>query len=793
MTVRRPRGLRGLIVALLALVLVLPAGLANADPVDPGTWVSGEWARVRLTSIAPQKTKYQVGDVLNLSYRIEANLSEISNISVVSDSVVNANACNWRNLPAGPGGKYNCGRNTTYTITEQDLQQGFAKFSVTWTASGTATGTIYPSITIENQVAVGDPEPIVWPELEDGVSRVLANPGDFGFTCHRIPALTVSPKNGWLLAAWDGRPNNCGDAPNPNHIIQRVSKDGGKSWEEPTTIAAGQGGPAKFGYSDPSYVVDHDQDKIFAFFVKSYDQSFQGSGVGTDPQQRNVLHAVVVESTDDGVSWSQPRVITGDIVPNGETNLWRSRFAASGEGIQLRYGPKAGRLVQQFTFAKVGGGYYAASVFSDDHGQTWHVGSPIGPGMDENKVVELSDGTLMMNSRRSSGGGGRWVAYSKDQGQTWTDLHVDQSLVDPVNNASIIRAFPNAAQGSEDAKVLLFSNSFSASGRRNGAVRVSLDDGKTWSQHKVFAPGEMAYSTLTPLNQQGKYGLLFEGPGPRIEYMPVSLDWLKLLRVQIGHELQTVRRGENSVSFTVTNKGSKAAVGSVEFSVPAGWSVSGPVDINVSAGQTKTYQVSVTAPSAADPATHVLVAQGTFGDVAVTGEVPVELQLRPGQSASRKLDVELVNDLPFQGGQNAEPPSKMFDDDLDSMWHSPWNTSVRLPLNIDLKLGEEPQDLGFLMHAPRRTGGDNGRIADYQILVGDDLANLRPVAEGRWPNSSAQQFVDLVGHKSKYLRLTIKDTYNSQPGMKFASVAELAVHALVADSGDSVGSFVDCA
>ena len=38
-------------------------------------------------------------------------------------------------------------------------------------------------------------------------------------------------------------------------------------------------------------------------------------------------------------------------------------------------------------------------IFSDDHGQTWQLGGSTDYGMNECAVVELTDGTLMLNSR----------------------------------------------------------------------------------------------------------------------------------------------------------------------------------------------------------------------------------------------------------------------------------------------------------------------------------------------------------------------------------------------------------
>lgn len=87
-------------------------------------------------------------------------------------------------------------------------------------------------------------------------------------------------------------------------------------------------------------------------------------------------------------------------------------------------------------------GQQAQSIYSDDHGITWHAGNPVGRMMDENKVVELSDGTLMLNSRDAARSGRRKVAYSHDGGLTWGPVKLVDDLIDPTNNAQIIRAYP---------------------------------------------------------------------------------------------------------------------------------------------------------------------------------------------------------------------------------------------------------------------------------------------------------------------------------------------------------------
>jgi len=390
----------------------------------------------------------------------------------------------------------------------------------------------------------------------------LATNGQGGFPNYRIPALTVT-NSGDVLASYDGRPTGA-DSPGPNSILQRRSTDDGATWGPQEVVAAGRTSAPIEGYSDPSYIVDRETGAIFNFHVKSYDQGFWGSQPGTDPTARNVIHANVSTSTDDGRTWTQ-RTITAEVTGNLGA---RSRFASSGQGIQLRYGQYAGRLIQQYTIISSTGTVQAVSVYSDDHGETWHVGTPVGTGMDENKTVELSDGRVMLNSRDSAGSKYRKVAYSTDGGMTYGPVTIDTELPDPTNNGSIARAYPNAPQGSAQAKVLLFSNAASQAARVNGTVRVSYDDGETWPVAKVFQPGGMAYSTLATL-ADGTVGLLYEpdGGGGGIRFAKLDLDWILAAPSDVPGEIEITAASVTSAtpaggwkvgdvvsySFTVTN------------------------------------------------------------------------------------------------------------------------------------------------------------------------------------------------------------------------------------------------
>ncbi|MGO4383554.1 exo-alpha-sialidase [Specibacter sp. RAF43] len=469
--------------------------------------------------------------------------------------------------------------------------------------------------------------------------QVLARNGDNAIDpvlgrYYRIPAL-ADLGEGVLLASYDGRPDGA-DAPSANSILQRRSTDGGKTWGAPTYIARGQvggNGQLKYGFSDPSYVVDRETGAIFNFHVYSKDVSFQGSAFGNDDADRQITSAQVSVSTDKGVTWSSDPanmpvlppsgydagsgyagfagpLITDVVKPEGETvgsipNVGgvAGVFAASGEGIQLRYGAHKGRLIQQFTGkvkqADGSTAYQAYSVFSDDHGKTWQRGAFTGTGMDENKTVELSNGDVMLNSRTSSGERARKVAISQDGGASYGPVTVNTALVDPVNNAAITRMYPDAAQGSAAAKMLLFSNANSNAGRVNGTIRYSCDDGASWSPGKQFKAGAMSYSTVSALTD-GTFGVFYEGENNTMTFGKFNAEWLG---VYCGARVAAAPvTGANGTTVparvTVTNTGASALENaSVTFSAKTGWTFGAAPVPEIAPGSSTTVEVPVIIPA----------------------------------------------------------------------------------------------------------------------------------------------------------------------------------------------------
>lgn len=317
--------------------------------------------------------------------------------------------------------------------------------------------------------------------------------------CYRIPAIVTAP-NGDVIAAIDERVPGCGDLKwsKDINIIVRRSSDNGKTWSNIETVVNFPYGKSA---SDPSMIVDKVTNEIFLFY----------NYMDLDTE-KDIYYLHVVKSADNGKTWSEPMDITSQIAkPEWHKDF---KFITSGRGIQTR----SGKLLH--TMVNLNSGLHLFG--SDDHGKTWYfIDTPIQLA-DESKVIELADGTLMINAR-VNGKGMRYVHTSTDEGKTWTTKEAPE-LIDPGCNASIIR-YTSIEDGYKKNR-LLFSNAKSKKGRVNMTVRISYDEGKTWSEGKTIYEGPSAYSDLTVL-ENGDIGLFFEQDEyTKNPFVSFSLKWL---------------------------------------------------------------------------------------------------------------------------------------------------------------------------------------------------------------------------------------------------------------------------
>lgn len=348
-------------------------------------------------------------------------------------------------------------------------------------------------------------------------------PGNRVSKSFRIPGL-VRTNQGTLIAVYDIRYNHHGDLPADIDVGIRRSEDGGQTWS-PLQIALScktlTGKKTSDGCGDPSILVDRKTGRIWVAGVwsRGFHPIWNSKPGSTAPDDCGQF--VLAYSDDDGKTWSDPINITEQVknIETGTDSDWGALFQGPGNGICL----KDGTLVfpaQYWAVDKVGENKtarrgHSTIVYSQDHGKTWHCGTGFRPNTSECQVVELKDGSIMINARDESRSGYRVVYVTKDLGKTWTEHPSSQNkngkgLMEPgACQASIERVFDNGP--AKDA--FFFSNPASHSGRNHMTIKASMNEGATWPEkfsHLYDERPGFGYSALCPVDSQ-HIGVLYEG------------------------------------------------------------------------------------------------------------------------------------------------------------------------------------------------------------------------------------------------------------------------------------------
>tara|TARA_R110002096_G_scaffold195930_1_gene378587 strand:- start:1260 stop:2600 length:1341 start_codon:yes stop_codon:yes gene_type:complete len=335
-------------------------------------------------------------------------------------------------------------------------------------------------------------------EIEEGDPVVYENGGGYGY---RIPAL-VTANNGDLLAFCERRFGLNDHA--KNDIVLRRSSDDGATWTE-MDIIDDAGGDS---LNDPSAIVMEGGETILMY--QQFPEGFHTAarhhtkmveyGYGGPRNARTLMR----RSSDHGKSWSDATDVTKSVRRPEAVNI-----ASPGRGIQLTLGEHEGRLLYPIyenhstTTDRV---WNTSVLISDDEGKSWRAGSMVpsdelkGFG-NENQIVELNDGSILMSSRNQSGENLRRLTISQNGGETWEPYRLAEDLVTPQCMASVIRK--------GDLLVHSLPNS---SSRRDGAIFASRDEGESWGRVHTVTPGGFAYSSLTQL-ADGSIACLYEAGG----------------------------------------------------------------------------------------------------------------------------------------------------------------------------------------------------------------------------------------------------------------------------------------
>jgi hypothetical protein len=235
-------------------------------------------------------------------------------------------------------------------------------------------------------------------------------------------------------------------------------------------------------------------------------------------QELRTTYLRVMKSEDDGLTWSEPEDITAQVKAE-----WMGGFCLGpGIGIQLTQGKYKGRILLPIYYNHEYSGINSAcAIYSDDHCKTWRRGKSPNDGriingvkidsrtikvneadLNEAQLLELSDGSVAFYLRNHTGKQRTGISYSKDGGETWGEIRYDETLLDPTCQSSILRVPGNN-------NIVLWSNPAHEKERINGTLRISTDDGKSWSRSVRICDGQFMYSCLACGN--GIVFVLYEG------------------------------------------------------------------------------------------------------------------------------------------------------------------------------------------------------------------------------------------------------------------------------------------
>lgn len=407
------------------------------------------------------------------------------------------------------------------------LQKGLNTLQFDFSANKTAS--LLSSFSIEEIELIFNNEKPVKVTMEKNYryrpATVLRKQGQDNCDTYRIPGLITTNKS-TLIAVYDNRYNNSKDLQEDIDIGMSRSTDGGQTWQPMRVIMdmGEYGGRSQRlnGIGDPSVLFDTKTNTIWVAALwmsgaTEKDMLWRASKPGMKPEETGQF--MLVKSTDDGLTWSQPVNITSQI----KNPAWQLLLQGPGRGITMTDGTLV--FPAQFkadlgTKALDGGQYtcHSTIVFSKDQGKTWQIGNGAKTNTTEAQVVELSNGSLMLNMRDDrnrtdkSETNGRAVATTTDLGKTWTTHQSSNSaLPEPNCMASIISA--NLEINGKMQQVLFFSNPDSKTDRSQMTIKACLDGGLTWpKEYQLLLNTEAGYgySCMTMADNK-TLGIVYEG------------------------------------------------------------------------------------------------------------------------------------------------------------------------------------------------------------------------------------------------------------------------------------------
>lgn len=341
-----------------------------------------------------------------------------------------------------------------------------------------------------------------------------------GLYPYHIQSITVT-NNGTLLAFAEGRIEPDDDG--AHHIVLKRSTNSGVSWGSNQYVVRSANGES---FANPTLVVERGTGKIFMFYAQNFTN-----------QSTRVYYKT---SVNDGVNWSNSVEVTS--LFNNDPFQRPFHLPGPGHGIQLNNG----RLVIQ-VWHRTGINpnnlccdpppserkYGVSVIYSDDGGANWQSGgyTPIADFFaNESRIVELNNGSLVINARDAVFGLNRIRFTSANQGASWSNGQYDNSL-SPYNgvDSGMERLTLSA---SNNFNRVLFSRPVDPDSRTNLMVSLSYSETASWSFSRTVYGGHSTYSDIAVSNDKSRIFVLYGRDGTNFAFPDktflarFNLEWL---------------------------------------------------------------------------------------------------------------------------------------------------------------------------------------------------------------------------------------------------------------------------